>query len=192
MPQPRHPLASPSPSTPRPSYRDALERSGAIPLLAGYDPHVVGTLPLGLARPESDIDIVCEAPDLALFAADVWERFGAAEEFALRQWCSGERPVVATFVAEGWPFEIFASRQPVRDQPGWRHFDVERRLLDLGRAPLRAAVMAARNEGLKTEPAFGRVLGLAGDPFLALLELQTWTDDALARHLATLGLTGAD
>ncbi|WP_413776421.1 DUF4269 domain-containing protein [Rhodopseudomonas sp. P2A-2r] len=32
-------------------------------ILALFDPHVVGTLPLGIDRPDSDIDIVCHAKD---------------------------------------------------------------------------------------------------------------------------------
>ncbi len=43
----------------RPTYQEALRRTGLLRILAPFDPHVVGTLTLSVARPDSDIDIVC-------------------------------------------------------------------------------------------------------------------------------------
>ena len=45
-------------------------------------------------------------------------------------------------------------------------------MLSLGGEPLRAAVMARRYAGAKTEPAFAQVLGLTGDPYAMLLTLE--------------------
>lgn len=147
--------------------------------LAPYDPTPIGTPPLGLDGPESDIDIACHAPDLAGFAAHLWDAFSALDGFTLRQWRDDGRPVIAGFRAQGWPIEIFGAAIPVAEQTGYRHFVVERRLLALGGEALHAAVRAARAAGAKTEPAFARVLGLAGDPYRALLDLETCDDAAL-------------
>jgi len=165
---------------PRRSHEDALRLTGALRALAEFDPRVAGTPPLGLDLPDSDIDVLCHAPDAAAFAARVFNRFSGYECFATHQWTRGGRPVVAGFVAHGWRFEIFGAGEPVAAQAVWRHFVVERRLLALGGADLRSAVMAARTSGLKTEPAFAAVLGLGGDPYAALLELADWPDEALA------------
>ncbi|MDQ1081069.1 DUF4269 domain-containing protein [Pseudoroseomonas cervicalis] len=163
--------ALPFPAGPRPDWRAALRRSFALRRLAGFDPHVAGTPPLRLATPASDLDLLCHAPDPAAFARHLWREFGAERGFALWQWRGAPRPVLARFRAEGWEFEIFGAAQPVAEQAGWRHFVVERRLLALGGTKLRRAVRAARQRGMKTEPAFASVLGLEGDPYAALLAL---------------------
>lgn len=159
---------------------EALVQSRALTRLAAFDPHVAGTPPLGLDLPDSDIDILCHAPDPSAFAAAVWESYRHLPGFAMWQWRGRERPVVARFHCAGWLFELFGQARPVAEQLGWRHFALERRLLALGGEPLRAAVMARRLAGAKTEPAFAQVLGLEGDPYAALLTLES-LDDATLR-----------
>lgn len=132
------------------SYLQAIARLDLLDHLRPFDPHVVGTLPLGVAMPGSDIDIVCQAADPTAFAARLWARFGAEAGFAMHQWIGAPRPVVARFSAHGWDIEVFGCALPVADQPGWRHFDVERRLLALGGPGFHAAVLDGRRQGLKT------------------------------------------
>lgn len=172
-------------------YREAIRRSGVLEALRDFDPHIAGTPPLGLDLPTSDIDILCHAPDPSAVATVLWDRFRREAGFALRQWVGDGRPVIAGFHAHGWAFEIFAAAVPVREQAGWRHFDVERRLLALGGAPLWGAVMAERRRGLKTEPAFAAALGLGGDPFAALLDLQRQPDGTVRRILLDAGFAPA-
>lgn len=167
----------------RPAYTKALADSGVLTLLAAFDPHVAGTPPLGLDLPDSDIDILCHAPDPQVFAAAVWEFCRDQPGFALWQWQGSDRPVVARFHCAGWLFELFGQARPIAEQLGWRHFAIERRLLALGGEPLRAAVMARRHAGAKTEPAFAQVLGLNGDPYAALLTLEQLDDAALCARI---------
>lgn len=135
--------------TERPSYEEAIRRIDLLGILAPFDPHIVGTLPLGIARPDSDIniDIVCRAIDRSVTATLLWEHFREADGFAIYQWSAKGRPLIARLEAYGWPFEIFASTDPVHEQPGWQHFEVERRLLDLGGSVLRAAILALERQG---------------------------------------------
>ncbi|WP_206685331.1 DUF4269 domain-containing protein [Bradyrhizobium uaiense] len=109
-------------------YISAVTSSAVMELLKPFDPRVVGTLPLGLAVPGSDIDIVCHAPDPDLFADAVWTHYQSADDFILYRWVSGTRPAIARFVLDGWPFELFGDQDPVEQQRGWIHFEVERRL----------------------------------------------------------------
>lgn len=175
----------------RKDYRQALRRTGLLAVLARYDPHLAGTLPLGLDLPSSDVDLLCHAPDRVLFSAVLWGACHQWPDFSLRQWVSGDQPVTATFSAFGWAFEIFASPQPVREQPGWRHYQVEQRLLALGGPELRASVMRHRHAGAKTEPAFAMALGLTGDApggaYATLLELERATDRRLREILEAAG-----
>jgi hypothetical protein len=164
-------------------YVDALDRSGLLAALARFDPHVAGTPPLGLDLPDSDIDVLCHVDDALSFARAVWDFASGLDSFTVHQWIAGGRPVVASFRADGWQIEVFGDARPVGLQEGWRHFEVERRLLALGGEDLRAAVMKRRRDGMKTEPAFADVLRLDGDPYVALLDLEAASDDALAQML---------
>ncbi|MGM4894853.1 DUF4269 domain-containing protein [Tardiphaga sp. 839_C3_N1_4] len=54
------------------TYQEALRRTGLLGILEPFDPRRIGTLPLGVARPDSDIDIVCCAADLSTAVGLVW------------------------------------------------------------------------------------------------------------------------
>jgi hypothetical protein len=175
------------------TYEEALGASRIPEVLKHFNPTVVGTLPLDLAVATSDVDIVCEARDPNAFADVVWDAYRPCEGFQLYRWREEGRPVVARFVLGDWPFELFADARPIDQQRAWRHFDVERRLLELDDGRLHAAVRRLRADGCKTEPAFAVALNLVGDPYLAMLELFPQTSEQLRTRLAAAnsGLTRA-
>jgi len=175
----------------RSGYEVALAQSGILATLASFQPRIAGTPPLGLDLPGSDVDVLCFAPDAHAFAATVWRNFSAATAFTMKQLLRAPRPVVASFQVSGWRIELYGEAIPVEQQRGWRHFVVERRLLALGGRGLRAAVLAERQQGLKTEPAFATALGLLGDPYLALLNLYEQDDASLASVLHAGGFARA-
>ena len=168
----------------RPSYLEAIDHAEVLAVLASFDPHVVGTPPLGLDLPASDIDVLCHAPDPISFTSALWRAYADRRHFSIRQWIDRTRPVIASFEADGWRFELFGATRPVHQQDGWRHFDVERRLLRLGGAAFRRRVMDHRAQGLKTEAAFAAVLGLRGDPHAEMSRLHDRSDPVLAQALA--------
>lgn len=170
-------------------WQRALEESGVLERLAAFDPRIAGTFPLGLDLPGSDIDVVCHAADLDAFADAVWRCFAGCEGFALWQWTRAPHAVIAGFRLAGVPFEIFGSPEPVDEQAGWRHFVVEQNLLELGGAALSQAVRAERARGAKTEPAFANVLGLAGDPYAAMLALEAAREVQWRARLAAAGFS---
>jgi hypothetical protein len=161
------------------TWEEALRRSAVLDLLAEFHPQVVGTLPLDLAVEGSDIDIVCQIRDADSFSALLWLHFGSKPDFTLYQWLAQPQPVIASFIHDSWPIEIFGSSEPVERQSGWRHFAVERRLLALAPSSFHDAIMRHRHAGMKTEPAFAKVLGLAGDPHKAMLELADKSEPVL-------------
>jgi len=171
----------------RSNYLEALERTQVLPKLAAFDPHVVGTPPLGLDLPTSDVDVICFAPDAGTFACAVWKAFGTRPEFRIWQKVGLDRPIVGNFADAGWIIEIFGQAVPISEQSGWRHFLMEQRLLAFGGDALRIAVMAQRANGMKTEPAFATVLGLNGDPYRAMLDLQRSSDIELIALLRDQG-----
>lgn len=174
----------------RRSYQAALAECGVLRVLAQYSPRIAGTPPLGLDISGSDIDVLCFAPDLHTFAECVWQTFSHAPAFTLKRLLRPPRPVVASFEAAGWRIELYGEVIPVEQQRGWRHFAVERRLLDLGGEALKRAVLARRHSGIKTEPAFAAAPGLSGDPYLALLDLGLQDDATLVSALREAGFAG--
>lgn len=172
----------------RPLFTEALKRINVLEILSPFDPHVAGTPPLGLDLPTSDIDILCYAPDPQLFTRTVWDAYSTCNEFTVRQWADRENAIIASFTAADWTFELFGQALPVSEQKGWKHFQVEQRLLALGRDPFRATLMRFRHHGMKTEPSFAAVLGLKGsNPYGALLEIAGWSDEALSALLRERG-----
>lgn len=155
--------------------------AGLLELLAPYGPAVVGSTPLGLQIPGSDIDIACEAADL-----DELDRVlvAAFQPFIVQSWRRPTIPAasVTTLRLAGMLVEVFAQPLPVIEQTGFRHMIIEGQLLRVFGGPLRAEVFRLkRDEGLGTEPAFAQALGLADtDPYQALLRLEGLSDAELS------------
>ena len=167
-------------------YQAAIMSSAVLDVLSAFDPRVVGTLPLGLSVPGSDVDIVCHASEPTVLAEAIWAHYRSCDGFALYQWLAQGRPLMARFEWGGWPFEVFGDHRPVDQQRGWQHFEIERRLLALDDGRLRKAVARQRSEGIKTEQAIEAVLGINGDPYLVLLDLVAETDAQLRLRLNRL------
>lgn len=160
-------------------YQTVLQDLDLLRVLAEFDPVLIGTPPLGIETDESDIDIACFAPDIENFSLIATENFGPLEEFTQRPLQKETPPALLTsFRFMGWTIEIFCQGVPTGRQWGVRHFHVEQRLLTLDPA-LRPMMKELKQSGLKTEPAFCKILGLTGDPYHALLELETDTDSTL-------------
>lgn len=162
----------------------AIEELGILRDLARFDATLVGTIPIGIDEPDSDLDIICHASDAAAFAAELGRLYGSAPDFRL---ASAGAVTVAGFCRGGERFEVFGQDLPVREQAGFRHMVVEWRLLELGGDRLRREIRRLRRAGAKTEPAFAAALGLTGDPYQRLLELFGASDGDLLVLLRAAG-----
>jgi len=72
--------------------------------------------------------------------------------------------------------EIYAQSLNSCKQNGYRHMVVEDRILRLGGERTREEVVILKKNGLKTEPAFVKHLGLDGNPYDELLKLEKYSD----------------
>lgn len=153
--------------------------------LSAYGPVLAGTIPIAIDIAASDLDVLCEARNLEAFAADVEAAYGTHEGFARSRLGDkqGAPAVKASFTHGGFKVELFGQARTVTEQHGYRHMIVQARLLDLDDGRFRRAVITLKQSGLKTEPAFARLLGLDGDPYNALLRLEPMTEDGLRRLL---------
>jgi len=169
---------------------EILDRHRLLDCLAAYQPEIVGTLPLAIDTPESDIDILCNVPDLAAFSEFSDRVLGHFDGYGLHQ-----RPatshvaaaVVVRFECEGLPVEIFATNCPTRSQYGFVHMLVEARILFVMGDEFASQVRALKQDGTKTEPAFARLLGLSGDPYIELAELVSLSPPQLCQRLGVSG-----
>ena len=93
-----------------------------------------------------------------------------------------------TFNYGQFSFELFAQDRPSDQQDGFRHMDVEYRILALSNEHTRLKIKRLRSSGAKTEPAFAEILELSGDPYEELLKLADDDDDALTARLRAVGL----
>jgi hypothetical protein len=169
---------------------EILDRHRLIDCLAAYQPEIVGTLPLAIDTPESDIDILCNVADLTAFSEFSDRVFGHFDGYRLRQ-----RPatrhvaaaLVVRFECEGLPVEIFATNCPTRSQYGFVHMLIEARILFVMGDEFARQVRELKQLGIKTEPAFARLLGLSGDPYIELAELVSLSSPQLCQRLGVGG-----
>lgn len=162
-----------------------LQKLGLFAALSKYDPILVGTIPLDIDIASSDLDIICEVHNHALFVQRIEHLYGNQAAFSVaRQPIGGLETVCVSFQVDGFMLEIFGQPQPVLLQNGYLHLLIEARLLALEGEPLRREIRRLKELGLKTEPAFATYLGLEGDPFAALLQLSAASDQELQQLLA--------
>lgn len=157
-----------------------LNKYKLMQLLELYQPTLVGTLPIGIHVENSDLDIICEVRDFVRFEALAevnFQRYPGYER--ARRQVAGIWRVKVNFQLEDWPVEIFGQQRAVVEQNGYRHMVLEDRLLRLYGEEFRQQIIALKREGLKTEPAFAKLMQLEGDPYNRLLELETWDDEQL-------------
>lgn len=158
----------------------ALLTAGVWDALAAHcsDLALVSTLAIGLDRPGSDLDILCQHPDPAAFAATFAEQGWLASAKGDNIWLL-ERvfPCAADSGCDNriasWPLELYVTPAPIETLNGWRHLTLMAVLLQrFGDAFYREVLHLRLEQGLKGEAAMCRLLGLAGDPYAALLTLE--------------------
>jgi len=155
----------------------ALNQLGIFDTLSAFAPTLVGTIPIDIDIPGSDLDVICHADDLDVFQLVVRNAYGEMPDFQVNQkLIDGIPSIVARFPFEGFLIEIFGQGLPVETQRAYRHMMIEGRLLDLFGEEARNNIREIKLSGLKTEPAFGQYFKLEGDPYLALLELEKLSD----------------
>ena len=153
--------------------------------LAAYTPVVIGTIPLDIDVPGSDLDIACHAPFPDDFMATLTTCYGTLPGFRMKRKIIRDIPsVVAEFRHADLDVQVFAQPQPVTQQYGYRHMLVEAKLLAFAGPSARNAIRGLKLAGLPTEPAFARYFRLEGDPYDRLWSLSFAADHVLQRIAA--------
>ncbi|WP_010251507.1 DUF4269 domain-containing protein [Myroides injenensis] len=142
-------------------------------LLHAYDPVLIGTYPIDIAVDNSDLDIACFFKDKNHFLETIKESFGHYPNFNCTAKVKSKiQTVVASFLLEDFPVELFGQDRPVEQQDGYRHMLKEYEILANKGAIFKSNVIHLKRKGVKTEPAFAHLLQLEGDPYQAILDYQ--------------------
>ncbi|MXN89890.1 DUF4269 domain-containing protein [Flavobacterium sp. Sd200] len=147
-----------------------LSEIGIIEKLAGYSPTLAGTIPINIDIDKSDLDILCHYTNADVFYKKVFDAFSHFQDFKIvKTTVNGTETVLANFYCNDFEIEIFGQPIPVHQQNGYLHMIAEYQILVKYGEPFRKQVIALKEAGYKTEPAFAKLLGLEGDPYEALL-----------------------
>ncbi len=147
-----------------------LEELQVFKFMQNYNPVLVGTIPIGIDTADSDLDIICEVYRFDEFEAKVKNCFGKHKDFSISNLkANGLKTVFSRFKYNGFSIEVFGQPKHVTQQNAYLHMVVEKRLLDLGGKELKNEIIKLKRAGIKTEPAFAKVLKLQGDPYEELL-----------------------
>lgn len=141
--------------------------------LSRFDPILAGTIPINIQIPSSDLDVLCCYAAPSEFKANLSANFSHYDGFTLRE-LQELKAIVANFRVDDFEIEIFGQDIPTKQQRGYRHLLVEHYLLETHGEVFRQQVIALKEQGIKTEPAFAQLLGLAGDPYIELLVYETY------------------
>lgn len=156
----------------REAYR-ALLQTDISGRLCEFGPVLIGTIPIAIDIESSDLDIACCFRDESVFRAKLVSEFAMLDDFDIESLVMHNvKTVVCRFRASGFVFEVFGQPIPVSEQFGYRHMLIEHAILSREGEKFREQIIRLKSEGMKTEPAFAQLLGINGDPYLGLLELE--------------------
>jgi len=154
------------------AYKELIELT-IFESLQDYKPILTGTIPIGIDLPESDLDIICHCFDHREFKEKLNSLYSDKDGYQVRTtiWNNLES-TIATFNSDEFEIEIFGQDCPTVNQNAYRHMLVEYEILKSKDEKFRAEIIRLKKEGLKTEPAFARLLGLNGNPYEELLKFE--------------------
>ena len=141
--------------------------------LQDFKPILTGTIPIGVDLPESDLDIICQCSNHLKFTETLNSLYSNKKNYQVRtsSWNDLES-TIATFQSGEFEVEIFGQDCPTKNQNAYRHMIIEHRILNSEDDKFKAEIIQLKQEGLKTESAFARALGLHGNPYEELLKFE--------------------
>jgi Domain of unknown function (DUF4269) len=139
--------------------------------LQGFDPLVVGTIPLNIDTEKSDLDIICYWKSKNLFIETLIENFAHHSAFLLTEKkIMNQETILATFQIDDFEIEIFGQNRPTKQQEGYRHMMIEHKILSSNDEAFRQKIIQLKKQGSTTEQAFAKQLNLTGEPYEELLK----------------------
>ncbi|WP_435523756.1 DUF4269 domain-containing protein [Chryseobacterium indoltheticum] len=153
---------------------EVLTKYKIFQILDYYSPILAGTIPIEIDIEESDLDIICEL-DFRYeedFLDDIiWSKMIPMNVDLKAEYLdiSGEKSLVINFRLEEFLIEIFAQNKPTIQQNAYLHMIAEHKILREKGEEFKQKIIDLKKKGIKTEPAFGMLLGLE-NPYEDLLK----------------------
>lgn len=142
-------------------WYEQISAAGLMDVLQPYQPVAVGAHPLGIARADTPVEIVCRATDLPAFARTVERAFGDRDGFALHGGSLDTEPAVfAEFRVGDVDVQVAAQGEHVHRRLGAATLGVDRALAQAP-AHSRARIAAAVGRGEDWLDAAMNELGLS-------------------------------
>lgn len=156
--------------------------------LKEFYPILVGTIPIGIDIDKSDLDIVCKInhQNLKEFKEIVIKKFSKFKNFNLKDTFIDNHVLVINFFVKDIEIEIYASQLDSILTNGYKHMIVEERILKIANKSFKKEIIRLKKAGMKTEPAFARVLKLEGNPYNELLKFESLDDKEIEKILLKL------
>ncbi|MFI8606603.1 DUF4269 domain-containing protein [Cellulophaga baltica] len=150
-----------------------IKKHKVLEKLKKYNPILTGTIPIEIDVPESDLDIICECQNHSEFKAYLLDQFSQKKDFKVYSILQNDiESTIAEFKTDNFLFEIFGQNIPIERQDAYRHMIIERNILEEKGFEFKQKVKDLKSSGIKTEPAFAKLLGLEGNPYIELLKLE--------------------
>lgn len=148
---------------------EVLTKYKIFTILDDYSPILAGTVPIEIDIEGSDLDIICEVEDKMKFDAFLIQNFLEFDLKIEKITIKEEDSIICNFELEEFPIEIFAQNKPTTQQNAYRHMMAEYKILQEKGDEFKQKIIDLKKKGIKTEPAFGVLLGLE-NPYEDLLK----------------------
>ena len=151
------------------AYKVLLELN-LFELLKNCNPILVGTIPINIDVDSSDLDIICQSDNHEELVKVVSESYGEFSRFEVKTIPSYKnlKTTIITLEYKTFPIEIFVQNKLPEEQDSYLHMLIEYQVLLKEGKEFRSKIIALKQQGFKTEPAFAKLLNLKGNPYEAL------------------------
>ena len=152
-----------------------LNKYQFLKLFQDFSPFFTGTIPISIDLPNSDLDILFKSDNFTELRKRLERHF---VDLNMEETLDYH---LARTHYDDLPIEIYSTHTHPLYQNAHRHMRIEARLLKILGSNFRQRIMNERKSGVKTEPAFGKVLELSR-PYEDLLELYFLSDKELLQR----------
>lgn len=165
-----------------------LEEWKILKCLHGFKPTLAGTIPLDIDTDTSDVDILVKFNIPAHLQKICYAKFRNLPNYSFSEKTIALRvTLVCRFQTKKFQYEIFGQSVEPTEQYAWIHLMVENRFLTLADSSFREEIRNLKRQGMKTEPAFCKLLDLKGDPYKTLIQWNQKTEDQFRELLLQKG-----